>query len=859
MAKRSETLQLIIETATKGGKNVKTLTRNIQGGFDRGRKAVQQFNATSARSGRVMSGLSGKIKGLIAAYAGWQTVMASVRVVQAADQAVFNLKTSVEAANREFGESVGTATEWESAIKRLSGELKVYSETSLRNAVSRTVDMTKRLGLSAEQMQEVIKRSADLGAGKVELEGAIERVTAALRGEAEASEYLGLTLNENFVRAWYEARGAMQGAWKDLNDLQKAQVRYALFLEQSEELQGRAAESAKTFAGSVALIKAAITDAIANNEDLVDAMNEAAKTLRENADEIGAFVGQLVSLGARLATVVVEWKEWIAAIAGSYVAVNFMYRLVVVTKALRVAVLAVTGTNFVAWIGSLRAALATATMQATALSAALRANAVIMAALAIPNIMRLGAEVEKSIRVLMQAQRLASREWEAAQKYAAAKDVQIRSASELADMTEQERRNYAQTLVDGLRYWSGMEAAARRTGQEYGEYEKHTLEIGQALKALQQSGEQSFDAVIEAVEAGDDALDKFADTAKKAYEKATEEAEKHADRIKELEEEIQFIRMDTEDQIRALRRKAMSDEQAWHDQKVQVEEKIAAARKAMAEGDSELSRSLLEDAKSLAAGLATEVTRKVKDSAGKTKEVIAISMKEAVTVATTYIQEIGRLRVQVNKNEIAAEEKARAALKKTAQNLESMLNRLAVERESTIKVTVPELEMYERRLAELTKDATKTITIKTVEKRSAGGRAGIGMAAGGRFPGNSKVDSIHVLARPGEGFVRNEALSVWDRLFGPGFFEGVNNPWSKAGQEIKNALLGAIPRISVSTPHIPRAAFATGGRTSGVDGLRNLGRVEIVAGGKSFPVIADEEVAESLKRTLKRESLMKAQ
>lgn len=192
-------------------------------------------------------------------------------MLQDAGQAAYNLEASLKAASREFG-NVGGQRQWEQTIDRLSGKLRVYSKTDLQLAVSRTVDMTKRLGLSAEQMERVIELTGDLSAGKTTLEGGIERVTAALRGEAEASEYLGLTLNETYVKSWYEAKGAMQGAWKDLTDLEKAQIRYNVFLEQAIPMQGRAAASTKTFAGALAYARKEINDAVTENKDVASAL-----------------------------------------------------------------------------------------------------------------------------------------------------------------------------------------------------------------------------------------------------------------------------------------------------------------------------------------------------------------------------------------------------------------------------------------------------------------------------------------------------------------------------------------------------------------------------------------------------------
>lgn len=96
----------------------------------------------------------------------------------------------------------------------LKGQVLVVREVSVTEVEEQIAEIDRQTvpttldWMFAEQMEVVIARSADLAAGKDTLVGAVERVTAALRVEAEASELLGLTLNENYVKSWYEASAA---------------------------------------------------------------------------------------------------------------------------------------------------------------------------------------------------------------------------------------------------------------------------------------------------------------------------------------------------------------------------------------------------------------------------------------------------------------------------------------------------------------------------------------------------------------------------------------------------------------------------------------------------------------------------
>lgn len=225
------------------------------------------------------------------------------------EKAFFNLAAAVAAANREF--DTGDLEHWKAVLKEVGDEVRVFSERELANAGTRLIDMTKRLGLTADQMEQVLRRSLDVGAGRFSPEESIERVTAALRGEAEAAEALGLTLNENTVKAYAEAHGLV---WKELTDVQKAQERYKLFIEQTNEVQGRAAAFAETMAGRQAAVNARLEDSnrilgeqlLPLYEGWANALGLVADETEESAGIITKFFAVisawLVTTGAALAT-----------------------------------------------------------------------------------------------------------------------------------------------------------------------------------------------------------------------------------------------------------------------------------------------------------------------------------------------------------------------------------------------------------------------------------------------------------------------------------------------------------------------------------------------------------------------------
>lgn len=75
-----------------------------------------------------------------------------------------------------------------------------------------------------------------------------------------------------------------------------------------------------------------------------------------------------------------------------------------------------------------------------------------------------------------------------------------------------------------------------------------------------------------------------------------------------------------------------------------------------------------------------------------------------------------------------------------------------------------------------------------VQAKAEGGPA-IAMAGGGRIPGqDSPEDKVHVMARPGEWFIKNESVKSWSSSVGDWFMKGVNWPNSDAGRRLHELL-----------------------------------------------------------------------
>jgi hypothetical protein len=126
-----------------------------------------------------------------------------------------------------------------------------FTRQAILEAALSARTLSTNYGLAIDQTQKLITVSADLarvrGIGVAE---AFERVQSAIRGEAEASEFLGLTLNDTFLQQ-NAANGAYRATFNTLNDATKAQIRYVEVLRQTDAFQGLAASSAAGLDGAM--------------------------------------------------------------------------------------------------------------------------------------------------------------------------------------------------------------------------------------------------------------------------------------------------------------------------------------------------------------------------------------------------------------------------------------------------------------------------------------------------------------------------------------------------------------------------------------------------------------------------------
>mgnify|MGYP000854521693 CR=1 FL=1 len=796
---------------------------NLTSVFAKGQAAHKAFISQMGTGNNTIASMRSQVVQLVGAMAGLQAIGDIGTLLQQADRNAYGLSASLQAANREF--KVGSAAEWEQTIAGLSDKLKVYSQSDIKGAAAATIDMTKRLGLNAEQMRKVIELSGDLAVGRTDLAGAVERVTSALRGEAEASEYLGLTLNETYVKTWYEAKGAMQGAWKDLNDLQKAQVRYNVFVEQAIPLQGKAAASVETYDGAIKLIRKTISDSISTNEDLVTALVNVSQVLRENSSAIGSFVASMATGAASVIEFVAANQEVIVEV-GKYTlifgaAITVIGKLIATAKGLNAAFTVLVGVGIVPWLRAIE----TESIAATGALAGLRIGFIglLGAAAAFFAAYKTGEWITmgKEMRELAAAQG----ELERATKKV---NTEFRKISTATGETITSMEDLDKAVADGRIHYDELTST----------WVKGARQQQQATQQTAGSMQQVTGAALEAM--------------RKKYQD-------YAKEVQRIQQDIYGRERALAAELRDMGRSGMSDTSAWKDQKKEAEEYLAAAKKAAQEA-----QAAMNAGDTIAAGEKWKEAVQYADEAktaykGLNKEIkdgesVVISSNQALKTSMDGVKASGELAISLLKQQSAAQKEAMNQLSKDAgfadltEGMDKAEKTWLKNWENMKDFAGKQILFVGEEIDAIVKDRHVKIYVERIETNQIGGLIGAyrnggllssiqhlatgggvrNILSGGRLAGYGGGDRRLLLGEDGEFMIRKEAV----RRYGVNLFAALNG---------------------LRLPELPH--FAAGGMVGALPGWSSGEAMTVnlaFQGGASVPVTTTREQARQLLREFER-------
>src|SRR6478735_6202350 len=193
---------------------------------------------------------------------------------------------AVATLQRTYGEAASGLQAFANQVQAttvFSSEQAIAAENSFGTLV-------RNYGLSVDQVQQLVQVSTDLAATSgLTLEDTATRVQAAIRGEAESAEALGLTMNQQAI---------------DRNNLtltmtaqEAAQFRLNALLEQSAFAQGAAAQQADTTAGRIRQMANSFDDAAKRVIGLAGPLPQVVSGLSSMGMEAGLAVTGIASLG----------------------------------------------------------------------------------------------------------------------------------------------------------------------------------------------------------------------------------------------------------------------------------------------------------------------------------------------------------------------------------------------------------------------------------------------------------------------------------------------------------------------------------------------------------------------------------
>ncbi len=225
-------------------------------------------NAEWIRAGATLIGLNVGLNLVAGAAANLREGLKASIETQIESQRIARVTTA------SYGQQATAFTAFAQQLSQQTG----YTRNAILEAAISARTLSDNYGLSIQQTQKLIKISADLAQVRgIGVAQAFDRVQSAIRGETEASEYLGLTLGATFL--------AEKGLSEASSEAAKAQVRYAELVKQSARFTGLAEQASNSAEGSFRRLGLATTN-LANEigKRLLPALGEGADALARYMD-----------------------------------------------------------------------------------------------------------------------------------------------------------------------------------------------------------------------------------------------------------------------------------------------------------------------------------------------------------------------------------------------------------------------------------------------------------------------------------------------------------------------------------------------------------------------------------------------
>ncbi|MBF0422635.1 MAG: phage tail tape measure protein [Magnetococcales bacterium] len=301
--------------------------------------------------------------------------------------------------------------------------------------------------------------------------------------------------------------------------------------------------------------------------------------------------------------------------------------------------------------------------------------------------------------------------------------------------------------------------------------------------------------------------------------------------IMTLEERKRTASMTTEEKIRSLAERTMTEQERDRSRAMEGYTRIMQARQILSQ--TKLSP---EDAK-----WAEELARKAQDAYASIGS--ATSNIQDTRYAIEGVRLAGEVLTSIyDRQEITAakafanQARGTASLKQSLQSAGGEVSSLKRDLDAIQDHTIKRLELkaevaqayqslsaINRQLADL-KDKTVTVSVRHLEAKASGGM--VGYAQGGRLPGYGGGDRVPALLEAGEFVVRKDRAEIFQNLL------SVIN--SAPLDAVRKQLPGYARGGRVAMPDVPRLAFAAGGAVPQPSGLGAIQPSDVVQFNFSF-------------------------
>lgn len=287
------------------------VTLKIIKGYNDQADAAEKATAKMASSaGSTGVGLAGLAKGTgvaAAAFIGFSsaadTARKSVDAIAASTQKHAQAQFALNALYKTDAPAIQKFSE---DLAKASGR----SRTEALNAATAVANLGRQYGFTLEQQKALLQISAELAAIRgITLEQAASRLSDAMRGEAEAAEYLGQTLGNDAVKAFAAMSDEQRKAFETLSPVTKAQIVFGKLVSDNADLMGKAAERANNGVGAYDKFAASVDNlSVAIGTKLSPATAAAANEATRLTDGLTAVVertdvGKIQAIGAALLTI----------------------------------------------------------------------------------------------------------------------------------------------------------------------------------------------------------------------------------------------------------------------------------------------------------------------------------------------------------------------------------------------------------------------------------------------------------------------------------------------------------------------------------------------------------------------------